>query len=138
MPMQSSTKVITADDYEVISSYYANMKNKIDSSASYLWDAVYEITTLDSTEPTYDLIKPFYDTYTAQNSTLTSSAPFLAAVKALNSHVLTRARDNAGSAYPTLMAWMYDNAVMVDSAWAEMSADAGYPITINATYVTNP
>ncbi len=130
-------KVIDPQDYETIAGYYANMKGKIESAATYLWDAVYDIGQIPAVDPTYDLVKPFRDTYTAQYSNFQLNSPFLSSVIALNSHVLNRATDGLGAAYPTLMAWMFDNSVTVDAEWATMSTEAGYPITNNATYV-NP
>ena len=131
-------RVISPDDYETLAGYYSNMKAKIESAATYLWDAVYDIGQIPAVNPTYDLIKPFTDTYSTQYNNFQSNISFRSAVVALNAHVLSRAIDNDGDPYPTLMAWMYDNGVKVDAEWADMSTEFGYAITSNATYVNNP
>ena len=119
--------VISGTDYRSIADEYAGAYNLAFDIRDYLFNAVYKIVMLQVIAPEVDLLQTYWDSYLV-NATLYSSAINLtAAVKAMESHVLTR------GGYDTVDEYLAAEGIQVPQAWADLSSDAGYPIS--ATYI---
>src|SRR4051812_45724732 len=99
MAVSNPDHVIAGEDYVALANYYGNLRAQLSAAAIYLYDAVYKIVQFNEFEPTLDLLDTFFQVYTLQTQTLHSNVPYLNAVRALNGHVLTRARDADGHQY---------------------------------------
>jgi hypothetical protein len=119
--------IISKADYLKISDYYADLRAQLTGATHYLYDAAYTVVLLNDFEPTLDLQQPLYDAYISQTSAIQSNAAFLAAVRAMNNHVLRR------GGYASLDAYFFAQSIQVDSHWASMCGDAGF--TINSAYI---
>lgn len=65
--MAVSSSVISGADYLAIATSYAHARDQLISSVDFLFDAVYQIVTLDELYPTVDLINEFYNGYTVNS-----------------------------------------------------------------------
>lgn len=139
MAVSNPTQVISGADYVTIANYYAHMRAQLTTSANYLYSAVYKIVQFDEFEPTLDLLNTFFEVYTLQTQSLNSNSAFLPAVRAINGHVLTRARDADGNSYTddsgsglsALDLWLDDEGIAdntIRSEWQTMSSQVGFSI----------
>ncbi len=131
--MAQSTKVINGTEYSQIATKYGEMLAVLAGASSYLYDALHIIAEMDEVEPTRDLIVPFDNIYQQQSVALSAPSQFIEAARALNNHVLSRARDNAGAAYTDINDWFADQgddgyAVSFPAEWATLSALAGQDV----------
>jgi len=116
------SSVISGTNYEQVATQYANARNSVLSSVSYLFDAVYTIVTLDEIEPSVDLLTEFWNSYQINSDLFRNPVTFLSAVRRINNHVINR------SIYTTLDLWMAAEGVNIPEAWADLSNAAGYTI----------
>ncbi len=120
--------VISGTDYRAIAEDYASSRISNLAAKDGLYDAVYLIVLLNTLQPEVDLLSTFWDAYNIQLDTLTSPTLYLSAVRALNNHVLTR------GGYTDIDDYLQHEGVTVPQAWADLSSEAGYPIS--NTYIT--
>ena len=120
--------VISGSDYRAIAEDYASSRISNLAAKDGLFDAVYLIVLLNTIQPEVDLLNVFWDAYNIQLDTLESPTLYLSAVRALNQHVLTR------GGYTSVDDFLQHEGQTVPQAWADLSADAGYPIS--APYIT--
>lgn len=121
---------INATEYQYLATKYGKMLSKLKDSSVYLYDAVTYVCALDDILPSVDLVPDFYQTYVTNYTAMAPSAPFLGAVRALNTHVLNR------GGYDTIDAYLANEATTgykVPESWGELSAAAGQ--TINAKWL---
>lgn len=115
--------VISGENYVSIATSYANARDAVLSSVSYLFEAVYTIVQIDVIEPEVDLLGEFFQSYQINTATFRSPVSFLSAVRRLNNHVLNR------SDFTTVDAYLTDAVVTVPQTWADLSLAAGYQIS---------
>lgn len=115
--------VISGSDYRAIAEDYASSRTSNLAAKDGLYDAVYLIVLLNAIQPEVDLLNTFWDAYNIQLDTLESPTLYLSAVRALNQHVLTR------GGYTSVDDFLSHEGQTVPQAWADLSADAGYPIS---------
>lgn len=126
--------VVTGAEYSQLATKYGNLLKQLKSDASYMYDALVIVAAFTGVEPTRDLIVPFDNVYRAQYTALTSAGQFLDVVRALNNHVLTRARTNAGATYGSVADWMTDQEITSPGVmtfpqeWADMSKLTGQDV----------
>jgi hypothetical protein len=125
--------VINGEEYSTLATKYGNLLKTLKDASVYMYDALTIIAQMDAVEPTRDLIIPFDNVYQNQAAALTAPAQFIEVARALNNHVLGRARTDAGAAYQTVADWMTDeeldgNAVGFPTEWAEISKLAGQDV----------
>lgn len=120
------SNVISGGTYKVLADYYSTARDADTTKVTNLYDAVYYIVQLDETYPEVDLLNSFWQTYLGIQNSATPSAPYLTAVRALNSHVLVRGTED------TLDLWLAANGLtgQLTATWKTLSSDAGYPITV--------
>ena len=119
--------VISGTDYRAIADDYAAARNLSLDTRDYLFDAVYKIVLLQVIMPEVDLLQVFWDSYLVNAPVYAAALNLLAAVKALQSHVLTRGN------YTSVDQYLAAEGIQVPAAWADMSDDAGF--TISAPYI---
>lgn len=124
-------KVISGAQYSELATLYGQLRQVLGSANTYMLDALDIIAKYDEVEPTRDLIVSFDNVYQQQSVTLASSSQFLEVVRALNNHILTRARTSDGQAYTSVNQYLQDEEtdnpgdVGFPQEWAEMSAQVG-------------
>jgi hypothetical protein len=131
MAVSNPTHVISGAEYVAIAGYYGNLRAQLTSAANYLYSAVYKIVQFNEFEPTLDLLQAFYDTYTLQTQVLNNNTPYNGAVRAINNHVLSRARDGAGDPYTDINDWFTDEALSgtaLSAEWQDMCEAVGFTI----------
>ena len=139
---------IQIENYLNIADFYANTSITTRNAVDYFYDAAYEIVLLQVFDPEMDLLIPFYNAYlsaqTAYNRPLQAT---VAAVAALQSHVLNRARAADGTTrFDNISDWLdasntysvagsnigrlgdTDTSYKVPSDFATLSLQAGYAI----------
>lgn len=129
------SNVISGADYQSIATAYGQLKHRLDGARGYLFDAVNTIVLLTDLEPTVDLLAQFYNAYLVNYNSINSAQPFLAAVKQLNNHIISR------GGYTDVNAYLLDVSATqngntpftVPAAWNDLSTAAGMPI--DGTYV---
>lgn len=149
---------IKSSKYETIAALYADAQSQIEGVSAYYYDAAYEVVLLQVFDPELDLLQPLYTAYQAVEALFTQTpAAVVSAVAALQAHVLSKARtqngvgrytninywlesDNSGSdgwsapnqtATPSQYGRYLDDddaAITVPQLFANISAQAGYPI----------
>lgn len=128
MPLST---VVTGAQYSQLATKYGNLLKGLKAQASYMYDALVVVAAFTGVEPTRDLIVPFDNVYRAQFTALNSAGQFLDVVRALNSHVLNRARTSGGATYADVADWMTDQeiasagSITFPQEWADMSKLAG-------------
>lgn len=150
---------IKSSKYITIANLYANAQIQIAGVSDYYYDAAYEIVLLQVFDPELDLLQPFYSAYQAVQVLYTQTpAAVVSAVGALQAHVLSKARTEDGAGrYTEIDHWLesdnsgldayiagaevtdpdvygryidsYDNKFQVPQQFADVSSQAGYPIT---------
>ncbi len=117
---------INTTDYIDIMNHYTTSSQQLVGIADNYYNAAYEIVILQVFDPEIDLLLPFYNAYLSANVSYTTVIqPVISAVKSLQEHILSRARDGSGSAFDTVNDWYEDNA----SAFPDADATpAGTPI----------
>jgi len=128
--MAQSSKVINGVEYSQLATKYGQLLKSLKGSTAYMFDALNIVATLNEVEPTRDLIIPFDNVYQQQAGLLSSGNQFFEVVRALNSHVLTRARTNANLPYSNINSWFADQEidgfnVQFPKEWADMSKLVG-------------
>lgn len=127
--------VITGNQYTTLAVGYGNLVTALNNATTYLYNALTLIAQLNDVNPTVDLIIPFNNVYVQQSAALTSTTGLLDAVRALNNHVLSRARTTGGSVYTDLNTWFADQVIAGQSihfpqTWANMSKSVGQNIDL--------
>jgi hypothetical protein len=125
--------VITGIQYSTLATKYGNMMKVLKTAATYMYDALTVIAQYNEVDPTRDLIVAFDDVYQSQSVILKSGTQFVAVARALNNHVLNRARTDSGSSYTNVADWMTDeeldgHAVGFPQEWADLSKLAGQDV----------
>jgi hypothetical protein len=123
--------VISGAEYVSIANNYGSLRERLDATTDYLYDAVYTIVLFNEFEPTLDLLQTFYDTYVLQTQILNNNTPYHAAIRALNNHVLLRAIDpSTDSGYTDINDWFDDQGVgkVLKPEWQTMCAELGFTI----------
>ena len=115
--------VISGTDYRAISDDYAAARNLNIDVREFLFDAVYKVVLLQVILPEVDLLQSFWDSYLVNAPIYAASINLLAAVKAMENHVLQR------GGFASVDAYLASEGITVAAAWAELSTDAGYPIS---------
>ena len=119
--------VISGQDYYDISVSVASSVDAMKASPPYLWDAVYTIVLLQVIVPELDLLRPFYDAYQANTIVAFSDINYLAAVRALQIHVLTNSTSSTVSDY--IRANIHNPlGYLIPQEFADLSSRAGYSI----------
>lgn len=131
--MAQSTKVINGVEYSTLATKYGNLLSVLNSATVYMFDALTFIAQMNEVEPTRDLIVAFDNVYQQQVAALTAQGSFLEVARALNGHVLTRARTTAGAAYTDIRNWFADQEldgfnVGFPKKWADLSKLAGQDV----------
>lgn len=126
--------LIAYSDYKTLADYYASAREKVLLVKDDLFDAVYSVVQYDELLPTVDLVGPFYDSYLLSANEFRTPASLLEAVRALNSHVLSRGN------YDDINEYLWANSAgdpgnKLDITWQTLSTEAGYPI--EDTYVAD-
>lgn len=133
---------IKVANYLDIAQYYDNSQTPLAGVSDELYAAAYEIVMLQTFDPELDLLQPFYTAYlTSQYAYSTPPASILAAVRSLQSHVLNRARTEAGAQFTDITTWLkgtggrqddvdtdIHDQVYAMTGFTTMSEQAGYPI----------
>lgn len=139
MGVSNPDHVISGADYVAIANHYGNLRAQLTTAANYLYQAVYKIVQFNEFEPTLDLLNAFYETYTLQTQVLNNNTPFQGAIRALNNHVILRARDAEGNAYTNdsvsglsaIDQFLDDEGVadhVLREEWQTMCAEVGFSI----------
>lgn len=133
--MAQSSKVINGTEYSNLATKYGSLLNLLKSATSYMYDALVLVANFTKVEPTRDLIVPFDSVYQQQVVALASSTQFQEIARALNNHVLSRARTAGGATYSDLNTWFADQEidgfdVGFPQSWADMSKLVGQNIDI--------
>lgn len=115
--------VISGVDYKGIADDYAAARNAVLDVREYLFDAVYKVVLLQSIMPGVDLLEVYWNSYLVNAPIYTNAINLVSAVKAMESHVLTR------GGYANVDQYLAAEGIQVPAAWAELSDDAGYPIS---------
>lgn len=130
-------RVINPLQYDRIASIYSLAAQQLNAPKDYIHQAVYQIVLLNNILPTYDLIRPFQDAYSATAVSSGYPSSWIQAVAALNAHVLSKNISSVTGLplFSTLDAYLEDTtlipgkaAITVPQAWADMSLQAGYSI----------
>lgn len=130
--------VITGLQYSALATKLGTVISVVRNSKSYLWDALVLVAGFTDIDPTYDLIVPFKNVYDIQINALQSSSNYLTAVRALNDHVISRAKQPDGTGYSDINDWFDDETdagrtVSVPQTWADLCVTAG--VTIEPAYI---
>ena len=133
--MAQSSKVINGTEYSNLAKKYGSLLDLLKSATSYMYDALTIVANFTEVEPTRDLIVPFDNVYQQQVVALSSSTQFQEIARALNNHVLTRARTAGGATYSDINNWFADQEldgfdVGFSQSWADMSKLVGQNIDI--------
>ena len=124
-------KVITGATYVSLATNFGQLVSVLKNSTSYMYNALTTVAELDSVEATRDLIIPFDNVYQQQFGALNASAQYLEVVRALNNHVLNRARDVNGDVYTDINDWFDDesvNTATIPQTWKDMCDLTGVEI----------
>ena len=122
--------LIAAADYKTLSEYYSSARDRVLLVNDDLFDAVYTVVLLDELMPEVDLLNVFWTSYLVSANAYESPSSLMAAVRALNNHVIVR------GGYADINAFFAANpGLFVDTTWQVLSAEAGYDIS--DTYVTD-
>ena len=140
---------IKVTNYLDITTYYGNSQAQLAGISDYFYLAAYEIVTLQTFDPELDLLQPFYTAYlTSQYAYSIAPASILAAVRALQQHILNRARSDEATPrqFADIDGWIQatisgvsvgrqndvstDIASSIPSSFKTMSAQAGFPISV--------
>ena len=121
-----TTQVIPGTSYKTIATNYAKLMYRLTTASVYLLNAVDVILDTDELIPTVDLLDEFYNTYLINAGSVSNNAPFLQAVRKLNSHIIGR------GGYADINAFMAANssAYPVPQSWIDLNTAVGQ--TINA------
>jgi len=118
--------LINKEKYRDISNNYAESWDAVTSSTDYLYLALMDVVDLNFLYPEVDLLNPFYQSYLLSVNQIQTPSSLLDAVRALNTHVLTR------GGYTTIDDYYEDNkgapALTAKAMWQYLSAEAGYDI----------
>lgn len=130
--------VITGTQYSTLATKIGSTISVVRGAKSYLFDALTTIAQLDDVNPTADLIIPFKSVYDIQINILQSNSNYLTTARALNDHVLARARQLDGTAYTDINDWFDDETsnghpVSVPQTWADLCEITG--TTIDSAYI---
>jgi hypothetical protein len=130
--------VITGTQYSTLATQIGTVISVVANSQSYLYSALQAIAAISDVDPTYDLIVPFKNVYDIQVSVLESTSNYQQAARALNSHVLLRARQSNGNTYTDINDWFDDEGlanrqVAVPQSWADLCSTTG--TTIDESYI---
>ncbi len=115
--------VIGGSDYRNVSDEYSIAYGLSLDVKDNLFNAVYLIVLLQSIEPEVDLLQEFWDSYLINSPLYSSSLNLSGAVSTMQTHVLTR------GGYATVDAYLDAEGIQVAAGWAELSSDAGFPIS---------
>jgi len=127
--------VINTTSYSAVAEDYAAAVAGIAGLSQHYYDAAYEILILSVFDPELDLLRPFYNAYLA-SSGVYENIPIsgITAIGQLQRHVLIRATDSSGNRYATVDAWYAAVGLTVPQEFADVSEQAGYPIS--STYIS--
>lgn len=119
--------LIAYTNYKTLADHYASARERVLLVKDDLFDAVYQVVLLQELLPEVDLLYPFYDSYLLSSNEFKTPASLLDAVRALNSHVLTRGD------YDNINEYLWENnahllANNLDITWQTLSGEAGYEI----------
>ena len=124
------SNVISATDYKALADDYAAARERVLAVNQDLFDAVYAIVLFNELMPEVDLLNVFWTSYLVSANAYESPSSLMAAVRALNNHVIVR------GGYADINAFFAANpGLFVDTTWQVLSAEAGYDIS--DTYVTD-
>jgi len=137
--MPQSANVINGTEYTQLATKYGQLVTVLKASSVYMYDALTIIANMDEVAPTRDLIVAFDSVYQQNAGQLGSEGKFLEVVRALNGHVLSRARNTAGTTYSDINDWFAAQEsegfdISFPRAWADMCALTGS--TVDNTFVT--
>lgn len=123
--------VLSHSDYRAIAQNFAAARERLTETDSFLFDSVYRVVILGAILPEVDLVAPLWSAYLQNGGSASVPANYIAAVKAVNQHVLSRGGFTSVDAYltATTLNGASTSAITVPAAWAEMSATAGYTIS---------
>lgn len=135
--MAQSINVINGTEYTQLATKYGQLVTVLKAASVYMYDALTIIANMDEVAPTRDLIVAFDSVYQQNAGQLGDGGKFLEVVRALNGHVLSRARTTAGATYSDINNWFADQeidgfAVGFPQTWADMCRLTG---SIVDTYV---
>jgi hypothetical protein len=131
----ANANVILGADYQSIAQAYGTLLSRLNGVSTYLYEAVDTIVYMNTVDPTIDLLSSFYNTYLINASNVNGVQPYLAAVKALNNHIISRGGYTDINAYLQDVSATQNNnhPLTVPQSWSDLSSVAGQPI--NSTYV---
>lgn len=116
--------------YLAIIREYSFAKAAISDVTDYYLNAATIVVQLNDFDPTLDLLAPFYTAY--QEGSISTPAEVIAAVRALQEHVLRRARDVNNAFYASINAWYTAVGIIEENLPTEffsLSESAGYPLS---------
>ena len=88
---------IKVSNYQNIVQFYADAQATVQGVTDYYFNAAYEIVALTVFDPELDLLAPFYNAYvSSQVVYLQAPQAVITAVNSLQSHILDKARTDAG------------------------------------------
>lgn len=147
---------IQVENYQNIADYYSEAQLATVGLTDYYWLAATEIVNLSVFDPELDLLAPFYNAYLAAVAAYSNPpVTVLSAVGALQSHIIDKARTDAGARFSNIDQWLDagdtngflttdgdgsdavgrdnesgtgDNSFRVPSNFAVWSGQAGFPI----------
>jgi len=145
---------IRVESYKAVAEFYAGAQDRILGISEYYLHAAEEVLSIPEFDPALDLLSPFYNAYLAAKQLYDNPpAAIVGSVRALQRHVLARARTNGGSFFTNINDWIdagdingelaggtgtgsaavgreddVDHSFVVPQSFAVLSERAGYPI----------
>ena len=82
--------VLSGDDYQEIAFAYGSARGNLLGSKDFLYDAVYTVVMTHQAQTETDLLSSFWDTYSINFDSYSSSESMLPAVRVINKHVVSK------------------------------------------------
>ncbi len=141
---------IKVENYQNITSLYTSAQLQVVGISDYYYEAAREIVLLQTFDPELDLLAPFWQAYLAATTAYANPpSAVITAVASLQSHILDKARTDAGAVFTNINAWIDagatngyltaavgrqnetgtgDESFKIEEQFAALSAKAGYAI----------
>ena len=116
---------LTQVEYLVFSELYAGAVDDITAIRDDFWNGAYEVVMLQRLYPEIDLLNPLWDAYITNVQQSVYPPGIIAAVTAINSHVIAR------GGFADLDAYLEDgDGIQVSAGWAALCVAAGYAVDV--------
>jgi hypothetical protein len=125
--MPISNTPLTREQFEFLQQNITDQVMELTTAGTIAQSGLHYVVLLQVDAPEVDLVTPFYSQL-QRTEALNTASVFLPTVSALNLHAVTRGSSGTTTLSDGLNQYLTDNAILVSSTYANLSAQAGFII----------